>query len=263
MTALLTPQARRIVALIALLLAFGLAKLPFERDLAREHRCAFFHGAQLDLHLREQIGQGAFIAALSGFRAVVADFLWVQTETAWERTEWGRMVVLYNSMTTLQPRMTLFWEEAAWQMAWNASRNARENPAQPREALRIRAERQYIALGRDYLERGIRNNPDRFILCDRLGMLLKDKVGDHAAAAAAYDKAAEFKDAYPYEKRFAAYEISYCEGRESEAYKRLRQLYDRGSKERLPTLLRRLRAMEQKLSIPEDQRVYIPREALQ
>jgi len=256
-------QTQRIAALLAMLLAFGLARLPLERDIARKHRAAFFHGAKLDLHLREQIGQGAFIAALSGFRSVVADFLWIQTATAWERTEWGRMVILYNSMTTLQPRLTLFWEEAAWQMAWNASRNARDNPNQPREALRIRAERQYIELGRDYLERGIRNNPDRFILFDRLGMLLKEKVKDHAASAAAYAKAAEFKDAYSYEKRFAAYELSYCDGREAEAYASLRRLYDLGQQERLPTLLRRLRAMEQKLSIPENQRVYIAPGTLQ
>ena len=257
------PQPKRVLAVVALLLAFGLAKLPLERALTREHQAAFFHGAKLDMQLREQIGQGAFIAALSGFRSVVADFLWIRTEAAWERTEWGRLVLLYNSMTTLQPRMTLFWEDAAWQMAWNAAKNARDNPDQPRQSLRIRAERQYIDLGRDYLERGIRNNPDRFILYDRLGFLLKDKAKDHAGASAAYAKAAEFKDAMPYEKRFAAYELSFCQGQEAEAYARLRRLYDLGKQERLPTLLRRLRAMEEKLQVPPDQRVYIPAETRQ
>ena len=253
------PTTRLVIVLAALLL-FGAAKLPLERALTEEHRSAYFHGAKLDLKLRESIGQGAFVAALSGFRSVVADFLWISTETAWERTEWGRLAGLYNSITTLQPRMTRFWEEAAWQMAWNAAKNVRDNPAQPRESLRRRAERQYYDLARDFLERGVRNNPDRFILYDRLGLLLKEKLHDHAAAAAAYAQAAQFADALPYEKRFAAYELSFCEGREREAYAQLRKIYDLGRKERLPTLLKRLKAMEEKLSIPSDQRVYIPEE---
>ena len=254
------PQARRITLFLSVLLLFGAARLPLERAITAEHRAAFFHGAKFDLHLREQIGQGAFIAALSGFRSVVADFFWISTHPAWQRTEWGRMAALYNSMTALQPRMTMFWEDAAWQMAWNAARSARDNPYQPRLGLRVRAEKQYVQLGREYLERGIRYNPDRYILFDRLGHLLREKVKDHAAAAAAYTKAASFSDAMPYERRFAAYELSFCEGREAEAYAELKRLYLRGKPERLPTLLLRLKAMEEKLRVPPEQRVYIPAE---
>ena len=253
-------QTIRLLTLFFVLLLFGAARLPMERSLTAEHRTAFFHGAKFDLKLREQIGQGAFLAALSGFRSVVADFFWISTHSAWQRTEWGRLAALYNSMTTLQPRMTMFWEDAASQMAWNASKSARDNPFEPRQSLRVRAERQYIQLGRDYLERGIRNNPDRYILYDRLGYLLREKVKDHAASSSAYSKAAEFPDAMPYERRFAAYELSYCEGREAEAYAELRRLYNRGKRERLPTLLLRLKAMEEKLRVPLDQRVYIPEE---
>ena len=253
-------QRQRMAAAFAGLLLFGVARLPVERALTEEHHSAFFHGAKLDIHLREQIGQGAFLAALSGFRSVVADFLWIASDASWQRMEWGRTVMLFNSMTTLQPRMTLFWENASWQMGWTAAKYAREDPQQPRLSLRLKAERQYLELARDYLERGIRNNPDRFILYDRLGFLLKEKFRDHAGAAAAYAKAAEFPDALPYEKRFSAYELSYCEGREKEAYALLTSLYRRGPEERLPTLLKRIRALEEKLGIPKEQRVYIPEE---
>jgi len=58
-----------------------------------------------------------------------------------------------------------------------------------------------------------------------------------------------------YDRRFSAYELSYCEGREREAYERLRQLYDEGEKERLPTLITRLKFLEDKLEIPQDQRI--------
>jgi len=58
-----------------------------------------------------------------------------------------------------------------------------------------------------------------------------------------------------YDRRFSAYELSYCEGLESEAYERLRQLYDEGKKQRLPTLITRLKFLENKLDIPAQQRI--------
>src|SRR3954451_5407980 len=120
-----------------ILLAFGAAKLRFEQRLTEEHRAAFFHGAKLNLDLREQIGQLGFIAALSGFRSLVADVLFIQAHVACERTEWGRVLFLLRQVTTLQPRSILFWEMAAWHMAWNASVAALTDPTQPRQALRV------------------------------------------------------------------------------------------------------------------------------
>jgi hypothetical protein len=62
-------------------------------------------------------------------------------------------------------------------------------------------------------------------------------------------------DAAKFDRRFSAYELSYCEGREREAYERLRGLYDEGPQERLPTLITRLKFLENKLNIPPDQRI--------
>ncbi len=250
----------RTLAVIAILLIFGAAKLRFEQRLTEEHRAAYFHGAKLNLDLRQQVGQLGFIAALSGFRALVADVLWIQAHSAWERTEWGRMALLFNTVTALQPRNVMFWDVAGWHMAWNASVAAREDPKQPREALRIKAQREYFQLGRDFYERGIANNPDKYVLHDRLALLLRDKLDDHCGAAKEYDLAAQFKDAPEYEKRFAAYELSYCEGHERDAYERLLALYKIGEHEWLPTLLKRLDYLQQKLNVPPEQRVYIPPE---
>jgi hypothetical protein len=58
-----------------------------------------------------------------------------------------------------------------------------------------------------------------------------------------------------YDKRVSVYELSRCEGREREAYERLRALYDEGEKERLPTLIKRLKFLEDKLNVPPDQRI--------
>jgi tetratricopeptide (TPR) repeat protein len=175
---------------------------------------------------------------------------------AWERTEWGRVLLLFRQATTLQPRAVLFWDMAAWHMAWNASVAALNDPAQPREALRRRAQRQYIELGKDFLERGIANNPDSPQLYEALARLYKDKLNDHEHAAEYFEKAADLPGAHAYVRRFAAYELSYCEGREREAYERLRALYNAGEKERLPTLIKRLKFLEEKLGVPADQRIF-------
>jgi hypothetical protein len=245
---------RFVITLIALL-ALGAIKLPIERGLAAQHRQERLRGVEFNLDLRDQLGQLGFVAALSGFRAPVADALFIQAHVAWEQTEWGRVLLLFRQITTLQPRSVLFWDMAAWHMAWNASVAAMNDSTQPRLALRIKAQREYFALGKDFLERGISNNPDKSQLYEALGRLYKEKYNDHAHAAEFFAKAAALPGAPSYDKRFAAYELSYCEGRERDAYERLRQFYDMGKQEQLPTLISRLKFLENKLDIPPDQRI--------
>jgi tetratricopeptide (TPR) repeat protein len=249
--------ARLVVALIGLIV-FGSLRLPVEDALAKQFQEERLRGVEFNLDLREKLGQLGFIAALSGFRAAVADVLFIRAHVAWENTEWGRVLLLFRQVTTLQPRCILFWDMAAWHMAWNASVAATRDPAQPRLALRVKAQREYFALGKDFLEDGIRNNPDKPQLYETLARLYKDKYGDHEHASEYYAKAAALPGAMSYLKRFAAYELSSCDGREREAYERLRALYDLGTNERLPTLITRLKFLEEKLAIPPEQRIPDP-----
>jgi len=240
---------------IAALLLFGLVRLPFEKSLDAAHREAGLRTAALNIELREQIGQLAYAAALSGFRSLVAAFLWIEAHTAWEQTAWGRMAGLFQSVTSLQPRSLVYWDLASWHMAWNASVAARDNPKEPSEFLRRRAEREYHELGRDFLQRGIDNNPDAYLLRERMGIMLRDKFADHCGAAEAFGAAAERPGAPPYVKRLAAYELSQCEGREQEAYERLLAIYQMGENERLPRVITLINELEEKLDIPRAERL--------
>jgi tetratricopeptide (TPR) repeat protein len=234
---------------------FGAARFPLEHAISTAHRELHLRAVDFNLGLREQLGQLGFVAALSGFRSLVADAFFIQAHVAWERTEWGRVLLLFRQVTTLQPRAILFWDMAAWHMAWNASVAALNDSTQPRLALRIKAQREYFQLGKDFLERGIQNNPERPQLYEALARLYRDKYIDHEHAAEFFAKAAALPGAPSYEKRFAAYELSHCAGREREAYEHLRRLYDLGENERLPTLLLRLQDLESKLEIPLDLRI--------
>jgi hypothetical protein len=237
-----------VLALVFILAAFVPAKLKLESD------CARMAPGPLSLDLREQIGQSAFIAVLGGFRSVIADFLFIDAYSAWERTDWTSLLLRLRQATELQPRAILFWEMAGWHMAWNAGTAALEDESKS-PATRRRLQHEYLELGKDFLVRGIAHNPEKPQLYEALARLYRDKFHDHARAAENFEKASRFPGHASYDERFSAYELSYCEGREREAYDRLRALYLRGEKERLPRLLNQLRAMEERLNIPAPERI--------
>lgn len=236
-------------------LLFGALRVPAEHAIFSARAQRHLTSVPADISLREQLGQRGLIAVLSGFRSLVADILFIQAYSAWERTEWSRVLLLFRQATTLQPHNIMFWDMAAWHMAWNASTAALNNRSQPREAMRRKEAREFIDLGRDFLERGIRNNPDNPKLYEALARLYREKYHDHLHASEFYAKAAALPGAPAYAERFAAYELSYSEGHEREAYDWLLRLYGRGEKERLPTLIKRLKYLEERLNIPPSQRI--------
>ncbi len=240
---------------IALLLLFGAARLPLETHLTQLQRAAGFHTTNLDLPLRAQVGQMGFVAALSGFRSLVAAYLWIEAHNAWQKVEWGRMAGLFGTVTTLQPKSHLYWDMAAWHMAWNASIYALEDKSQPSEVLRRRAARQYWELGKKFYEDGLRSNPDNADLWEKLAILERDKFEDHAAAARAFSIAATKPGARAYVPRMAAYELAKVPGQERAAYQQLRAIYDQGPGQRLPRVITDLKKLEEKLGIPAEQRI--------
>src|SRR5947208_16784684 len=90
---------------LAVLIGLGFLKLPIERNLAALHRQEHFRGVEFNLALREKLGQLGFIAALSGFRAIVADALFIQAHAAWDDTQYGRLMWLFRQIKTLHPRV--------------------------------------------------------------------------------------------------------------------------------------------------------------
>jgi hypothetical protein len=240
---------------IAVLLLFGAARLPFEIHLSRLQQAAGFRTTNLNLSLREQVGQMGFVAALSGFRSLVAAVLWIEAHSAWQKVEWGRMAGLFQTVTTLQPKSILYWDISAWHMAWNASIAALEDKSQPSKVLRERAERQYWDRGKKFYEDGLRSNPDSADLWEKLAILERDKYEDHAAAAEAFATAASKPGARAYVRRMGAYELAQIPGKERKAYDELRAIYDEGPAQRVPRVITDLKKLEEKLGIPADQRI--------
>jgi hypothetical protein len=244
---------------VILLAVCGALLLPYQIALNKQQRDANLRSTAFNMSLREQVGQMGFLAALSGFRSPLAAMLWIEAYTAWEKTEWGRMAGLFNTTTTLQPRSVLYWDLSAWHMAWNASVAAlNDKEKQPSEALRIRNQRQFFQLGREYLERGIKNNPESYLLYASMGTLMRDKLEDHCAAGEYFLKGSEIKGAPSFYPRMAAYELAKCPDRQQEAYDLLKKLYDMGPDQRKPTLITNLKELEKKLDVPPAKRIDSP-----
>ncbi len=253
---------RKALCILGLLAGFGCLKTAAEHNLLTVQRSAGFQLATLSGQTRTQLGQTGFVAALSGFRALMADLLWIRAGSAFDRTEWPRMQMLLHAATQLQPRAVVFWEMAHFHMAYDASHSMRLNVRQqPVAALRRVAELEYVQIGEDFLKAGLVFNPESATLWQRLGELYSRRRDDPARASAAYAEAARKPGALGFLRRMAAYELAKVPGKDREAYEQLRSLYLEGEPQRLPNLVRLLRQLEEKLAVPEAARVYNPASA--
>ena len=239
---------------ILVLLAWGIVKSPVEARLEMRMQDARLGGYKPTASLRQQAGQAGFIAALGGLRAAVADILWIRANTAWSDVQYGRMKLLFDTCTAMQPRRVNFWDVSAWHMAWNGAAHIENTERDP--IARKAKMREFFKLGEDFLLRGIENNPDSWELYDRLGMLYRDKFRDMEKASLAYEEASKRPGRLEYTRRFAAYYLAEVPGREREAYARLMALFNEGEKEWLLTLLRQIQKLEARLGIPDEKRIY-------
>src|SRR5688500_3946230 len=58
-------------------------------------------------------GQGVTLALLGGFRALVADALWIRMYVLWERRDLPGTQTLIQLVTAIDPRPVYFWKNGA------------------------------------------------------------------------------------------------------------------------------------------------------
>ncbi|MFZ4115129.1 MAG: hypothetical protein ACOYK6_00225 [Chthoniobacterales bacterium] len=173
------------------------------------------------------LGESGCIALLGGLRAPLAAWLWLKVEACWEEQGWKQMEPLLELILQLEPYDIPCYTMAAWELGWNASSAAHDEG----EA------RFYINAGQRVLEQGIAKNPESSLLYEYLGVLLRDRLHDHEAAAAAFAKGANLPGAHSYLRRFVVYELAASGKHDQEAYEQLQELYEEGHSEWVPALL--------------------------
>lgn len=242
----------KIAILAVALLAFGVARLPFETGLNRELRAAGLFPPPLEIGTREKIGQTSSAVALGGLRTLVATFLNLRAFTFFTEQRWDDVGSTFDTIVDLAPHTRYYWETGSWHMAYNAAsyylNDSKLPPLRRREAWRSS-----ILKGRSFLERGVRNNPGDWSIHANLGFLLsdsnklpafRDPNETFAAAAEAYRKSAETGKALGYVRRAWLYSLARVEGREAEALALARSLYAAGIQNHTPTLLVLLLVLE-------------------
>ncbi len=225
-------QGKRYAVLGLAILATGGLRMPFERQITDDLAEAGLLPPKLEQRTGEKIGQTFSAVSLGGLRTLVATFLNLRAFTFFTEQRWSEVGDTYEIIVDLAPRTRYYWDTGSWHQSYNAASHYLYGSDLP--PLRRKANwRACIHRGRDFLERGIRNNPDDPILKHRLGTLLSDsnKIAAFGNPGEAYELAYEAYMAAvktpkspASSKRFALYSLARVPGREKEALALLREI---------------------------------------
>lgn len=149
-------------------------------------------------------------SALMGLREVAASLLWLKIEDYFHSGEHEKIPPLIRIITWLDPHFIEAYSSGAWQLAWNS------------EDWRL------IPSAKEFLEEGIKNNPDKYELYADMGWLYYDKVKDYDEAVKWYKRASALPSP-PMVKRMLAHSYERA-GKIDEAIKVWKELVDEGIK---------------------------------
>ncbi len=253
MRALLQKIPRPLTVLVLLAL-FGLVRSPVEEGLRQrliETRLLLPPPAQGAL---EQMSQSALMGTLGGLRSLVASFLVLQAYEHFSTKSWDDLRHTYQIITSLEPREESHWVSVVWHLGINATANMEfdENlPAFERE----RRFHEYALQAIELAERGLSQLPESSGIRLQLAEVYREKLKDDCATARVYGEVIGLPTAPGYSRRFYGYFMARCPGREKEAYAYLMDLYREGEHQHLPTLIKEIKNLEEKLSVPLPQRI--------
>lgn len=230
--------------LVAAILAFGAARMPFEAGLAKELRTANLTPPKLQIGTGERIGQTSTAVALGGLRTLVATFINLKAFTYFQELKWDELAETFDTIVDLAPRTPYYWDSGSSHLSYDAASYYLSQSTLP-PLRRKEAWRSSIQQGRAFLERGIRNNPNDWNLLVKLGTVLSDpnkftafpnQDQTFTAAADAYRRAAATGNALPYVKRAELWSLARIKGREKDSLDLAHSLYAIPGN-RVPTLL--------------------------
>lgn len=246
---------------LAFLLLIGALTRPIENPAWKQVRSG---QAELNLAGMEgALGQGIIVGMLGGFRSVMADFLWIQTNAVWERRERAKLDSMIRLVTSIDPRPEFFWINGARMIAYDVPHwrigeegGYREVPEWRRKEIDREQAEQAFAL----LRRALEFHPDNPRLFLEIGQIYLNRLEDPAQAAPWFLRASEQPGAPRFAARIYA-ELLRRQGKNVQAYEFLKGLH-----RRLPEgdpyaqkgiILERIRELEETLKVPRS-KAFIP-----
>ena len=257
------------LSVVAVLAVTGAVVRPFEQP-----AWDFVRGQQPALKLESlqgALGQGVTVGLLGGFRAIVADFFWIQTNSVWEDSDLPATQTFIKLVTAIDPRPLYFWQNGSRMIAydmpnWRIVKEGGYDVVPQARQRKIDEEQSAVAL--KYLDEAFGHHPDSALLYVEIANVYLNRLKDPASAAEAYRKASLAPNAPYYAARIYAELLMRKLGRTAEAYAWLKQLYptlpkvadpDKGitpfqiESAMAPVILDRIREMEKELNIAPDE----------
>jgi tetratricopeptide (TPR) repeat protein len=249
----LVSRLRNVTLLLLALFFLGIATRPLESP-----AWAVVKAGQPEMNLgaiEDALGQGLVVGVLGGFRAIMADFLWIRTSTIWGRRDRVKLDALIRLVTTLDPRPDFFWINAARMTAYDVPNwRIREEggydavPEIRQQAIDREQAEQAFAM----LERAREFHPTKAALYLEAGQIYLNRLKDPVNAAIWFLKASEQPDAPYYAARIYG-ELLRRQGKDAEAYTFLKDLHhslpnDPYAQKNI--ILERIRELEKELKIP-------------
>lgn len=246
-------RRRPLLTALALLLAGGWVRLHLEDRATKEFRREGLLSEPLDIDVREKIGQNSAVVALAGLRTLVASFASLRATEQFTNTEWPELDESVNTTVQLSPKTGFYWDIGGWHLAYNAAAFYRNDP----ELSSLRAEaksRQWVEKGREFFERGTRNNPDNWRLAAALGNLYSSAYHfpDDKKAVSAYSRAWATGKADPRVRRNLLQARARTGEDPAVLLAELRSILKSDPGSAVPTMLALRYVLEAKISPPED-----------
>jgi hypothetical protein len=250
---LLQRVPRPLLALL-FLAAFGVLRAPVEQHLRDRLVAANLLLPPPAQSAFEQMSQSALMGTLGGLRSLVATFLTLEAYDHFGVKAWDELGRTYQIITALEPRDESHWVSVIWHLGINATANMESDERLPAFE-RQRRFKQYAFEAIDFAERGLAQIPESAAIRLQLAEVYREKLKDDCATSRVYGDIIGLPDAPGYVRRFHGYFMARCPGKEQEAYAYLMALYREGEEQHLPTLIKEVKTLEDKLGIPSPQRI--------
>jgi len=245
-------RRRPLLLAAAVLMTAGFVRMHLEESMTADFRKQGLLSQPLELELKEKLGQNSSAVALAGLRTLVATFTHIKVTECFSHQKWPELEKAMNTTVQLAPRGTYYWDIGGWHIGTNASTYYRSEAGLPE--LRARAEaKRWVAKGREFFERGIRNNPDDWRLRVALGNLCSDpfRYPDDALAVEAYAGAVATGEAPPSVHRALFFAQVRAGSDPVQSRAQVRELLA-NPRNRVPTLLCIAYVLECRFDPPED-----------
>jgi hypothetical protein len=205
-------------------------------------------------------GQGATVALLGGFRALVADAIWIRMYGLWERRDLPGTQNLIQLVATIDPRPVYFWLNGARILAYDLAAwriEAAGGYERIGDAAEAEIGLEQGSLAVRHLDAAMGFHPSSADLWIERANIQLNRLRDPAAAAESYRRAWEQPGAPYYAARLHA-ELLRRTGRKREALAWLTRLHPAlppaDDAAAAPTVLRRIRELEDDLGVPAETR---------